>query len=155
MSIRINHAKNFRGKAYVAADKLDELIQSLTLAGPSKTTEGTEWKLDFTYADQTGDNPQQKVAVDLTAIKNYIDNKAIDVTAGAGITITGEALHPVISADVDGKTIILSGTGNDARLASGLKIVKRTTTTEGYAASYTLADKDGSEIADAGILDIV
>ena len=155
MSIRINHAKNFRGKAYVAADKLDELIQSLTLAGPSKTTEGTEWKLDFTYADQTGDNPQQKVAVDLTAIKDYIDNKAIDVTAGAGVAITGDALHPVISADVDNKTIVLSGTGNDAKLASGLKIVKRTTTTEGYAASYTLADKDGNEIADAGIIDIV
>ena len=155
MSIRINHAKNFRGKAYVAADKLDELIQSLTLAGPSKTTEGTEWKLDFTYADQTGDNPQQKVAVDLTAIKDYIDNKAINVTAGAGVAITGDALHPVIAADVDDKTIVLSGTGNDAKLASGLKIVKCATTTTGYAASYTLADKEGKEIAGAGVIDIV
>lgn len=159
MSIRINHAKNFRGKAYVAADKLDELIQSLTLTGPSKTTEGTEWKLDFTYADQTGDNPQQKVAVDLTGIKDYIDkgiaDKAITVDAGAGITIdTSDALKPVISADVDGSTIILSGTGNTAKLASGLKIVK-CATTEGYAASYTLADKDGNAIAGSTTIDIV
>lgn len=154
MSIRINKAKNFKGKAYVAADELDKLIQSLTLAGPSKTTEGTEWKLDFTYADQTGDNLQQKIAVDLTGIKNYIDNKAIDVTAGGGIAITGEALHPVIAADVDNKTIVLSGAGNDAKLASGLKIVK-CATTEGYAASYTLADKEGNAIAGAGVIDIV
>ena len=154
MSIRINHAKNFKGKAYVAADELDSLIQSLTLAGtPDRTSTENTWKLDFTYADQTG--TAKKVAADLTAIKDYIDNKAIDVTAGAGVAITGDALHPVISADVDGKTIVLSGTGNDAKLASGLKIVKCATTTTGYAASYTLADKEGKEIAGAGIIDIV
>lgn len=156
MSIRINKAKNFKGKAYVAADELDSLIQSLTLAGPSKTTEGTEWKLDFTYADQTGDNPQQKVAADLTAIKDYIDNKAINVVAGAGIAVdSSNKLSPVIAADVDGTTIVLSGAGNDAKLASGLKIKKLDTATEGYAASYTLADKDGKEIADAGVINIV
>lgn len=157
MSIRINHAKNFRGKAYVAADKLDELIQSLTLTGPSKTTEGTEWKLDFTYADQTGDNPQQKVAVDLTGIKNYIDNKAITVDVGAGITIdTSVALKPVISADVDGKTIVLSGAGNDGKLASGLKIKKLDTATPGYAASYQLVDATGAAIGgESATIDIV
>ena len=154
MSIRINKAKNFKGKAYVAADELDNLIQSLTFAGYEQKGIENTWKLDFTFADQTGDNPQQKVAADLTAIKDYIDNKAIDVTAGAGVAITGDALHPVISADVDGTTIILSGTGNDAKLASGLKIVK-CATTEGYAASYTLADKDGNAIAGSTTIDIV
>ena len=152
MSIRINKAKNFKGKAYVAADALDNLIPSLTLAGPSKTTEGTEWKLDFTYADQTGTD--KKVAADLTAIKDYIDNKAITVGAGAGINVDAtKPLEPVISADVDGTTIVLSGAGNDGKLASGLKIVK-CATTEGYAASYTLADKDSNATAGAGGIDI-
>ena len=154
MSIRINKAKNFKGKAYVAADELDKLIKSMTLAGAS-ITGGTAdvWKIQFTTAD--GGAPKT-TAVDLTGIKDYIDNKAIDVVAGAGISVNAsDALHPVISADVDDKTIVLSGTGNTAKLASGLKIVKRTTTTEGYAASYTLADKDGNEIAGAGIIDIV
>jgi hypothetical protein len=155
MSIRINKAKNFKGKAYVAADELDKLIQSLTLAGtPDRTSMENTWKLDFTYADQTG--TEKKVAADLTAIKDYIDNKAITVEAGAGIIIdSSNNLSPVIAADVDGSTIVLSGAGNDAKLASGLKIVKCATTTTGYAASYTLADKDGNEIAGAGIIDIV
>lgn len=152
MSIRINHAKNFKGKAYVAADELDNLIKSMTLAGASVTDPADVWKIQFTTAD--GSAPETN-AVDLTGIKEYIDNKAINVTAGAGVAITGDALHPVIAADVDGKTIVLSGTGNDAVLASGLKIVKRTTTTEGYAASYTLADKDGNEIAGSATIDIV
>ena len=157
MSIRINKAKNFKGKAYVAADELDSLIQSLTLAGtPDRTSTENTWKLDFTYADQTGDNPQQKVAADLTAIKDYIDNKAINVVAGAGIAVdSSNKLSPVIAADVDGTTIVLSGAGNDAKLASGLKIKKLDTATEGYAASYTLADKDGNAIAGAGVIDIV
>lgn len=147
MSIRINKAKNFKGKAYVAADELDTLIQSLTFAGyEQKGTENT-WKLDFTYADQTG--TAQKVATDLTAIKDYIDNKAIDVVAGAGISVNAsDALHPVISADVDGSTIILSGEGNTAKLASGLTIVKLNTATTGKAASYELHDANGQKIGD-------
>lgn len=152
MSIRINHAKNFKGKAYVAADELDKLIQGLTLTGASAAGTADVWEIKFTTADGGAANT---TAVDLTGIKNYIDNKAINVVAGAGVAITGEALHPVIAADVDNKTIVLSGTGNDAKLASGLKIVKCATTTEGYAASYTLADKEGKEIAGAGVIDIV
>lgn len=159
MSIRINHAKNFKGKAYVAADELDNLIQSLTLAGtPDRTSTENTWKLDFTYADQTGTN--KKVAADLTAIKDYIDkgiaDKAITVDAGAGVAITGDALRPVISADVDNKTIVLSGTGNDAVLASGLKIKKLDTATPGYAASYQLVDATGAAIGgDSATIDIV
>ena len=152
MSIRINHAKNFKGKAYVAADELDSLIQSLTLAGtPDRTSTENTWKLDFTYADQTG--TAKKVAADLTAIKDYIDkgiaDKAITVDAGAGITIdTSNALKPVISADVDKATIILSGEGNTAKLASGLTIVKLNTATTGKAASYELHDAKGQKIGD-------
>ena len=155
MSIRINKAKNFKGKAYVAADELDKLIQSLTFAGyDQKGTENT-WKLDFTYADQTG--TAQKVAADLTAIKDYIDNKAITVGAGAGIKVDAtKPLEPVIAADVDGTTIVLSGTGNDAKLASGLKIKKLDTATEGYAASYQLVDSTGAAIGgDSATIDIV
>ena len=150
MSIRINKAKNFKGKAYVAADELDKLIQSLTLAGtPDRTSTENTWKLDFTYADQTGDNPQQKVAADLTAIKDYIDNKAIDVVAGAGISVNAsDALHPVISTDVDEATIILRGEGNTAKLASGLTIVKLDTATTGKAASYELHDAKGQKIGE-------
>ena len=33
MAIRLNHAKNFKGKAYVAADELDNLIKTLTFSG--------------------------------------------------------------------------------------------------------------------------
>lgn len=147
MSIRINKAKNFKGKAYVAADELDNLIQSLTFAGyEQKGTENT-WKLDFTFADQSGTD--KKVAADLTAIKDYIDNKAIDVVAGAGISVNAsDALHPVISTDVDEATIILSGTGNTAKLASGLTIVKLNTATTGKAASYELHDAKGQRIGD-------
>ena len=155
MSIRINKAKNFKGKAYVAADELDKLIQSLTFAGyDQKGTENT-WKLDFTYADQTG--TAQKVAADLTAIKDYIDNKAITVGAGAGIKVDAtKPLEPVIAADVDGTTIVLSGTGNTAKLASGLKIKKLDTATEGYAASYQLVDSTGAAIGgDSATIDIV
>lgn len=152
MSIRINHAKNFKGKAYVAADELDKLIQGLTLTGASVTGTPNVWEIKFTTADGGAANT---TAVDLTGIKNYIDSKAIDVTAGAGVAITGDALHPVISADVDNKTIVLSGTGNDAVLASGLKIKKLDTANPGYAASYTLADKDGNAIAGSTTIDIV
>ena len=153
MSIRINKAKNFKGKAYVAADELDSLIKSMTLAGASIAGTADVWKIQFTTAD--GSAPET-TAVDLTAIKDYIDNKAIDVVAGAGIAVdSSNKLSPVIAADVDGTTIVLSGAGNDAKLASGLKIKKLDTATEGYAASYTLADKDGNAIAGAGVIDIV
>ena len=153
MSIRINKAKNFKGKAYVAADELDSLIKSMTLAGATVTGPADVWKIQFTTAD--GSAPET-TAVDLTGIKDYIDNKAINVVAGAGIAVdSSNKLSPVISADVDNKTIVLSGTGNDAKLASGLKIKKLDTATQGYAASYTLADKDGNAIAGAGVIDIV
>ena len=153
MSIRINKAKNFKGKAYVAADELDSLIKSMTLAGASIAGTADVWKIQFTTAD--GSAPET-TAVDLTGIKDYIDNKAINVVAGAGIAVdSSNKLSPVIAADVDGTTIVLSGAGNDAKLASGLKIKKLDTATEGYAASYTLADKDGNAIAGAGVIDIV
>lgn len=153
MSVRINKAKNFKGKAYVAADELDSLIQSLTFAGASRTGTENTWKLDFQYADQTG--TETKVAADLTAIKDYIDNKAINVAAGAGIALGGTETAPKISADVDGKTIVLSGSGDAAKLATGLKIVKLGTPTTGYAASYGLADKDGKVITGSTTIDIV
>ena len=153
MSVRINKAKNFKGKAYVAADELDSLIQSLTFAGASRTGTENTWKLDFQYADQTG--TATKVAADLTAIKDYIDNKAINVAAGAGIAIdTTNTLNPKISADIDNATIVLSGSGDAAKLATGLKIKKLATATTGYAASYQLVDSKGKAIS-GDTIDIV
>lgn len=154
MSIRINKAKNFKGKAYVAADELDSLIKSMTLAGATVTGAADVWKIQFTTAD--GSDPET-TAVDLTAIKDYIDNKAINVVAGAGIAVdSSNKLSPVIAADVDNKTIVLSGEGNTARLASGLKIKKLDTATEGYAASYQLVDATGAAIGgDSATIDIV
>lgn len=152
MSVRINKAKNFKGKAYVAADELDSLIQSLTFAGASRTGTENTWRLDFQYADQTG--TKTKVAADLTAIKEYIDSHSIKVAAGAGIALGGTATAPKISADVDGATIVLSGSGDAAKLATGLKIKKLATATTGYAASYQLVDSKGTAIS-GDTIDIV
>lgn len=157
MSIRINKAKNFKGKAYVAADELDNLIQTMTFdTAPGTSVDG--WKVKFQYADQNGN--ETKTALDLTAIREYIDSgiadKAITVQAGAGITVGGDdATQPTISADVDNATIVLSGVGNAAKLATGLKLKKLDTATTGYAASYQLTDKDGTAIAGSATIDIV
>ena len=173
MSIRINNAKNFKGKAYVAADELDKLIKSLALS---------DNKLTFTTADggatgtQTADlsglvklvnngtlltvSSNQIDANGLTtfvgtaqtnkvvmtdgkgnlayekslttsitdgatdasiptekAVKAYVDGKAVGVTAGNGIAITGTSTSPKISANIK---------------------IAAVTTAEGYAASYKL-----------------
>lgn len=147
MAVRINKAKNFKGKAYVAADELDSLIKSMTFAGgtiPQATgNSANDWVINFTNIDGT---PATTSAVDLTSIKDYIDNKAITVEAGAGITInTSNVLQPKISADVDGTTIILSGEGNAAKIAANLSLKKRTSANTGYAASYYLAYGDSTE----------
>ena len=126
MAIRINQAHNFKGKAYVVADELDNLIKSFTLSGVNAgLAEGThfgenqpnDWNINFTTADG---GATSTIAVDLTEIKDYIDNKSITVKEGNGITIddTGaNALQPIISTN--------------------LKIAK-VSTVEGYAASYQL-----------------
>lgn len=129
MSVRVNKAKNFRNKAYVAADELDSLIQSMEFAGDvgfaSDTHFGSnadnDWVINFTTAD--GGTPNTS-SVDLTAIKDYIDNKSITITAGDGISVdkTTNPLDPVISTDI--------------------KIVKLATPASGFAASYELRIKD-------------
>ena len=116
MAVRINKARNFKGKAYVAADELDSLIQSLTFAKTTTSVTDDTWLVQFTTADGSVANTS---AVDLTAIKTYIDNKSITVTAGNGISIDStNSLSPTISTN--------------------LKIVKLGTATTGYAASYQL-----------------
>ena len=145
MAIRINNAENFKGKAYVAADELDALIDGLTFAAGSAV-----WDVSYTKAD--GNTPD--TTLDLTAIKTYIDNKAITVEAGAGVTIdTTNVLQPKIAADVDGTTIVLSGEGDAAKLAAGLTIAKLQTATTGFAASYQLQDANGTAIGST--IDIV
>ena len=131
MSVRVNKAKNFRNKAYVAADELDNLIQSMNFVyGETITSDAINatdtWKINFTTADSgTADTS----SVDLTKIKDYIDNKTIQVTAGDGIQIDAtNPLDPVIGTDI--------------------KIVKLGSATSGYAASYQLQIRDVS-VADA------
>ena len=154
MSVRINKAKNFKGKAYVAADELDNLVKSLSFPASLETTD-TAWNMTFTNLD--GTSAPGVSAVDLISIKNYIDNKSITVTAGAGIQVitsnstgAGSVLNPLIQADVDGTTIVLSGSGDTAKLATGLTLVKigDASTTEGKAASYELQDANGTKIGD-------
>lgn len=173
MSIRINKAKNFKGKAYVAADELDNLIKGLELSGNKLTfttadnpTAGTE-AVDLSglvklanYGTLLSVSNNQIDAAGLTtfvgtavankvvmtdgsnnlayekslttsitdgatdasiptekAVKAYVDGKAVGVTAGNGIAITGTPTSPKISANI--------------------KIVPAATA-EGYAASYDL-----------------
>ena len=171
MSIRINNAKNFKGKAYVAADELDKLTQSLELSdnkltfttadGPTAGTEavdlsglvklanngsllevsnnqidasglttfvGTAQTNKVVMTDENGHLAYEKgVVTSITAdsaniptegaVKDYVDSKAVGVTAGNGIAITGTATSPKISANI--------------------KIVAAATA-EGYAAAYDL-----------------
>jgi len=131
MAVRINKAKNFKGKAYVAADELDNLIQSMTFAntGDAITHAGgnadNDWMLTFTTADG---NVEHTSSVDLTRIKDYIDNKSITVTAGNGIAIDStNALSPTIAADID---------------------LKAVTTESGYAATYQLFVKNNAPASD-------
>ena len=143
MAIRINNAKNFKGKAYVAADELDNLIKSMTFANtgsaiPMATgNSANDWVINFTNIDGT---PATTSAVDLTSIKNYIDNKSITVTGGNGIAIdSSNSLNPKIVADIDSSTIVFVGDTDDSKkLATNLSIKKLGTTTTGFAASYAL-----------------
>ena len=171
MSIRINKAKNFRGKAYVAADELDSLIKSLELsdnkltfttadggavgtqaadlsglvklanngslltvsnnqidANGLTTFVGTAQANKVVMTDGSKNLAYEKdVVTSITAdsaniptegaVKAYVDGKAVGVTAGNGIAITGTPTSPKISANI--------------------KIVAAPTV-EGYAASYDL-----------------
>lgn len=137
MAVRINKAKNFRNKAYVAVDELDNLINTLAFTGtgtPASHVNGNQdgaWIVNFTPADsETSDTN----TLDLTSIKDYIDNKSITVTAGNGIAIddTTNPLSPTISADID---------------------LKAVTTESGYAATYQLFVKNNSGTAGANDVD--
>lgn len=173
MSIRINNAKNFKGKAYVAADELDTLIRSLELSGnkltfttadnPTAGTEaadlsglvklvnngslltvsdnqinatglttfvGTAQANKVVMTDGDGHLAYEKSlttsiadgATDASiptekAVKAYVDGRAVSVTAGNGIAITGTPTSPKISANIK---------------------IAAAPTAEGYAASYDL-----------------
>lgn len=181
MSIRINNAKNFKGKAYVAADELDKLIRNLALSGNNLTfttadggtsaqsadlsglvklvNNGTLLTVSNNQIDATGLTTfvgtaqankvvmtngssnlayEKDVVTSITAdsaniptegaVKAYVDGKAVGVTAGNGIAITGAATSPKISANI--------------------KIVPAATA-EGYAASYDLVLRNPDVAEDA------
>lgn len=77
MSIRINNAKNFKGKAYVAADELDKLIQSLQLS---------DNKLTFTTADGGATGTQ---AADLSGLVTLANNGSLLTVSNNQIDATG------------------------------------------------------------------
>ena len=77
MSIRINKAKNFKGKAYVAADELDTLIKSLKLS---------DNKLTFTTADGGAVGTQ---ATDLSGLVKLANNGTLLTVSNNQIDATG------------------------------------------------------------------
>lgn len=116
MSIRINKAKNFKGKAYVAADELDNLIKGLELSGN---------KLTFT----TADNPTAGTeAVDLSGLvklANYgtllsVSNNQIDANGLTTFVGTAQA-NKVVMTDGNNnlayeKDVVTSITADSANI---------------------------------------
>lgn len=158
MAIRLNHAKNFKGKAYVAADELDNLIKTLTFSGIEGNHFGSngdnDWLVNFTAAD----GGATTTTLDLTKIKDYIDGKSITVTAGNGITVDASgnnALSPVIAVDIDSSIALVGSTDGEKKIGTNLYI-KKVDTTTGYAASYQLQVGEGDGATALGAkIDIV
>lgn len=97
MSIRINKAKNFKGKAYVAADELDTLIKNLTLS---------DNKLTFTAADGGAVGTQSADLSGLVKLANNgslltVSNNQIDANGLTTFVGTAQA-NKVVMTDGDG-----------------------------------------------------
>ena len=93
MSIRINNAKNFKGKAYVAADELDKLIKSLKLS---------DNKLTFTTADGGAVGTQATDRSGLVKLANNgtlltVSNNQIDATGLTTFVGTAQANKVVMT----------------------------------------------------------
>ena len=136
----------------VSSNTIDVAGLSTFIGTPSAlkivTTDGSS-KLEYGNAIVTeiGETPSATNIPTESAVKAYVDGKAITVTGGAGISIdsTTNALIPKISADVDGTTIILSGSGDAAKLAANLTVKKKQSANAGFAATYYLAYGNSEE----------
>lgn len=98
MSVRINKAMNFKGKAYVAADELDTLIKSLTLSGN---------KLTFTTADGTTAGTE---ATDLSGLVKLVNNGTLLTVSDNQINASGLTTF-VGTANAD-KVVMTNGEGH-------------------------------------------
>ena len=98
MSIRINKAKNFKGKAYVAADELDTLIKSLKLS---------DNKLTFTTADGGAAGTQ---ATDLSGLVTLVHNGTLLTVSNNQIDATG--LTTFVGTAQANKVVMTDGSNN-------------------------------------------
>lgn len=98
MSIRINKAKNFKGKAYVAADELDNLIKSLKLS---------DNKLTFTTADGGAVGTQ---ATDLSGLVKLANNGSLLTVSNNQIDANG--LTTFVGTAEANKVVMTDGSKN-------------------------------------------
>ena len=98
MSIRINKAKNFKGKAYVAADELDTLIKSLKLSDNNLT---------FTTADGGAVGTQ---ATDLSGLVKLANNGTLLTVSNNQIDATG--LKTFVGTAEANKVVMTDGSKN-------------------------------------------
>lgn len=155
---RINNAKNFKGKSYVASDEITNIINSIqfnenkiSFAGAMVQDEANVGKsinsidlsnltgflktsdLVYTIGDEVTSS-DAKVATDY-AVRQAIEevsSKAIGIEGGDGISITSQngSTTKIISADI--------------------KLEKLDTTSDGYASSYQLMVKSADGYKAAG-----
>ena len=98
MSIRINKAKNFKGKAYVAADELDTLIKSLELS---------DNKLTFTTADGGAVGTQ---SADLSGLVKLVNNGSLLAVSNNQIDASG--LTTFVGTAEANKVVMTDGSKN-------------------------------------------
>ena len=98
MSIRINNAKNFKGKAYVAADELDRLIQGLALS---------DNKLTFTTADGGAAGTQ---SADLSGLVKLVNNGSLLAVSNNQIDASG--LTAFVGTAEANKVVMTDGSKN-------------------------------------------
>lgn len=110
MSLRVNKAKKFNGKAYIASDELDSLLQAmsltgntLTLVGANKTVEGdaiTAKGIDFSALTSIA-NKSVSLAGTATDLITVSSN-AFDAT-GLTAFIGDTSANKIVTTDANGK----------------------------------------------------
>ncbi len=110
MSLRVNKAKKFNGKAYIASDELDSLLQAmsltgntLTLVGANKTVEGdaiTAKGIDFSALTSIA-NKSVTLAGTATDLIT-VSNNAFDATGLTGF-IGSTSANKIVTTDGNGK----------------------------------------------------
>ena len=110
MSLRVNKAKKFNGKAYVATDELDSLLQAMALSGNTLTIVGAEKTVegDAVTAKSLDLSGLVTIANNTTSIKGTttsmvtVANNQIDATNLMGF-IGNTSASRIVSTDANGK----------------------------------------------------